>query len=83
MKLTLFFYFFRILLFVSGCDAPCGDHDGYVCGCSDALCGGLGPVAGEEHERRWVVYSVGPKPPPAPEDESDGNYNGDDVPDEL
>ena len=66
-----------------GCNVPCSDHDGYVCGCSDGACQGLGPVNGEEHTRRWVVYSVGEKPPPTPEDESDGNYNGEDVPDEA
>ena len=66
-----------------GCNVPCADHDGYVCGCSDGACGGLGPVAGEEHTRRWVVYAVGEKPPPVPEDEEDsGNYNGDDVPED-
>jgi len=66
-----------------GCNVPCGDHDGYVCGCSDGACGGLSAVKGEEHIRRWVVYSVGKKPDPAPEDEDDGgSYDGDDVPDD-
>ena len=67
-----------------GCTVECADHDGYVCGCSDGACGGLGPVPGEEHTRRWVVYAVGAKPPPPQDDddEEDGNYKGDDVPDE-
>jgi hypothetical protein len=81
--LFTFLFAFSSTLNHIGCNVPCGDHDGYVCGCSDGACGGLSVVKGEEHIRRWVVYSVGKKPDPAPEDENDGgSYDGDDVPDD-
>ena len=65
-----------------GCNMPCSDHDGYVCGCSDGACDGLGPTTGEEHTRRWVVYTVGEQPPTPVEEEDGSNYNGEDVPDQ-
>ena len=63
----------------TGCDVPCADAPEHKCGCSDGACGGLGPVSGEEHTRRWVVYKVKPKPKRlvTEEDEEDfGNYRG-------
>ena len=63
----------------SGCSVPCADSPEHKCGCSDGACGGLGPVAGEEHTRRWVVYKVKPKPKRIAGEEDDeefGNYRG-------
>ena len=65
-----------------GCAVPCADHEGYKCGCADGACQGLGPVPGEEHTRRWVVYAVGPKPEVPEDEEDDGNYRGEDVDDD-
>merc|ERR1712146_445419 len=39
-----------------GCDRPCADDQRFRCGCSDHFCEGPTPK-GEEHNRRWVVYS--------------------------
>eukprot|EP00967_Tisochrysis_lutea_P110783 scaffold173633_cov27-Tisochrysis_lutea.AAC.1 len=45
----------------AGCLIPCADDTELGCGCADELCGGLQPVAGEEHVRRWAIYDVAPK----------------------
>jgi dolichyl-diphosphooligosaccharide--protein glycosyltransferase len=42
-----------------GCERPCPDDSAAACGCVDDLCDGQLP-AGEEHNRRWVVYEVLP-----------------------
>lgn len=44
----------------AGCDRECSDADEFKCGCADGGCdsAGVDAVEGEEHKRRWVVYSV-------------------------
>jgi len=43
-----------------GCDVPCSDMEDYRCGCADEMCAEAGApaVAGEDNQRRWVVYEV-------------------------